>query len=85
MKNKFQRKGKGEESWIFYIRFDFLIRMTKTDRIYTVDQLMTPSADDAIGDAIDVTIWLNVISRDLTWFHVWQYMIDYIRSSREHN
>ena len=85
-----------EESWIFYIRFDFLIRMTETDRIYTVDQLMTPygTIDDVTNGIIAVTIRNGVILRDWSWFHVisryftwyvWQWVIDYIRSSRDHN
>ena len=46
--------------------------MTETDRIYTVDQLMTPygTTDDVTNGIIAVTIRNGIISRDFTLFHV---------------
>ena len=46
--------------------------MTETDRIYTVDQLMTPygTIDDVTNGIIAVTIRNGIILRDWSWFHV---------------
>ena len=52
-----------EESWIFYIRFDFLIRMVETGRLYPVDNYYN------YGRSPEAEPWFLTISRLCPWIN----------------
>ena len=52
-----------EEIWIFYIRFDFLIRMVETGRLYPVDNYYN------YGRSPEAEPWFLTISRLCPWIN----------------